>query len=353
MLKEYSLGADVALLEGKRGLAKRELPQIITVLVIIVALVSPLIKTNYVAAATIDVEKCRLNTMLASIDVGVDMKVFRADAPNPFYLDCPKRYEYVSNDNLKVDNVNTKLATNNEEKRKQQLEDFMLSEITRCWKSFGAASDTIYSASTGAGASEVKTDETACFSCSEVFFDKDFESVTISKSDFYNYANSKSMLIGDKNYVEFLMGGNAPDEMPADFGAADSITLDKNQQWSTVFTIKKIPMGWFDDKFNWMPFVYRVVPPANGGIIDCYVADEKGNFVKIDSELAYAIGCTSADKPTVKGFVFGKIAKGYYTFFDNRVGWNTGNAVRFPMTVRFIPTSEVFGDGADKCKRLY
>ncbi len=339
------------LFEGKGGLAKRELPQIILALVVALAVFGPFIRTSDVAAATLDVEKCRLNTMLASIDVGIDMKLFRLDAPNPFYLDCPKRYAYVSNDNIKVDNVNTELATeDNKKKRESQLKDFILSEMTKCWKSFGAASDTVYSASTGQGEAEVDSDETACFSCSEVFFDKDFDPVTITDKDFYEYANSKSMIIGGQSYVEFLTGGNAPPELPAAFGSEKEIKLDKNQQWSTVFTIKKISVGLMDDKYNWVPFRPDVKkPPVNGGIVDCSVVNEEGKFENIDGYLTYSIGCKATSPPTVKGFVFGKVAEGFRKLDVIKII----ATVRFPMTVRFIPTAEVFGNGPEKCKRLY
>lgn len=352
------------MLKGKRGLAKKELAEIILALVVALSIFGPFIKGTDVAAATIDVEKCRINTVFASFEAGWDMKVFKVEATNPFYLDCPKRYAYVSNDNIKVGKINTKLAKledDEEELRKRQLKDFILSEMTKCWKSFGGASDTVYSASPGAGENEIDTGDTACFSCSEVFFDKDFnridenkepEPLTISKSDFYEYANSKNMIIGDQSYVEFLTGGNAPDELPA-FGEGDKIELKAGEQWSTVFMIKGIATGWFDDKFNWLPFVDIRIPPVNGGVVDCYVVGDDGNFANIDKRLEYSIGCKATDPPTIKGFVFGKVASGYYTFFGKEVSWNTGNTVRFPMTVRFIPTKEVFGEGKDKCKRLY
>lgn len=362
------------LFEGKRGLAKRELPQIILALVVALAVFGPFISGTQIAAAASDVERCRLNTILASVQVSkgvhiMDMEVFRTPAvTNPFYIDCPKRYAYVSNDNMKVDGVNTKLATtDNEEKREGQLKDFILSEMTKCWSSFGAASDTIYSASAGIGEGSVEVDETACFSCSEVFFNDDFEGTTISDADFYKYANSKSMLIGEQSYVEFLTGGNAPPELPAEFGDEDSITLDKNQQWSIVFTIKKITVGFLDDKFNWMPWKEDVKkPPINGGIVDCSVVNEEGKFENIDKALAYAIGCKDTNPPTIKGFVFGRVAKGFNKLDINFLEWSTSgdsdlllfdkDTVRFPMTVRFVPTEDVFGEGPEnpeKCKRLY
>ncbi len=358
------------MLKGKKGLAKRELPQIILSLVVALAVFGPFIKTSEVAAAVIDVEKCRLDTILASVQVSkgfhiTDMEVFRTPTvTNPFYIDCPKRYAYVSNDNIKVDGVNTKLATEKKEQRERQLKDFILSEMTKCWRSFGSASDTIYSASAGIGEDSIDVDETACFSCSEVFFDKDFDEATITDDDFYDYANSKSMIIGDQGYVEFLTGGNAPPEMPVEFGKEDRVTLGKNQQWSTVFTIKSITRGYFNDKFNFVPWIAdEKVPPVNGGIVDCSVVNEEGKFEKIDSELAYSIGCNAANPPTINGFVFGKVARGFNKLdIDVRALSPVGGsyslpidkeAVRFPMTVRFIPTEEVFGEGKDKCKRLY
>ncbi len=357
--------------EGKRGLAKRQLPEIILVLVVALAIFGPFTRTTDVAAATIDVEKCRLNTILASVQVSkgfniLDMEVFRTPAvTNPFYIDCPKRYAYVSNDNLKVDKVNTKLAArDNKEKRERQLKELILSEMTKCWKSFGAASDTIYSASAGVGEDSIDVDETACFSCSEIFFYKDFEPVTIKDKDFYEYAGSKKMIIGGQSYVTFLTGGNAPPEPPKEFGSEREVKLDKNQQWSTVFTIKKISVGFLDDKFNWVPFKKDVKkPPVNGGIVDCSVVNEEGEFEDIDSALAYSIGCEDSNPPTINGFVFGKVARGFNKLDINFLGLSTSgdaglllfdkDTVRFPMTVRFIPTADVFGDGPEKCKRLY
>ncbi len=342
------------LLEGKRGLAKRELPQIILALVVALAVFGPFIKTTDIAAATLDVEKCRLNTIGASfIGSEWNMKVFLPDAPNVFYLDCPKRYAYVSNDNIKVDNVNTKLATDKDKRelREKQLKDFILSEMTKCWKSFGAASDTIYSASAGAGEADIKTDETACFSCSEVFFkggedDDVFEKTKIR--DFYGHANDKSMIVGDQSYVEFLTGGNAPDELPAFENGEDEIVLEGGQQWSTVFTIKSLAANNLIDKAK-TTLGFAGLPPANSGVVDCNVVnnDENGNFRKIDGGVAKSIGC-SGNPPDIYGFVFGKVAPGYYTMFNIPV---ISSTVLFPMTVRFVPTSEVFAEG--HCKRLY
>ncbi len=349
---------------GKMGFAKSQLAQIILFLVVAMAVIGPVININNFAYAATDVEKCRLSVIMASTKVGWggihvwDMELFPWDAPNPFYIDCPKRYAYVSNDNIKVDRVNTKLETDNEKERERQLKDFILGEMTKCWKSFGAASDTIYSAKAGIG--EGSIDDvygTACFSCSEVFFKDDFKAATIGDADFYEYANGKSMLIDGKGYVEFLTGGNAPPELPKVFGKEDKITLEKNSQWSTVFTIKKISLGFFGDKWNWVPLIDDLnVPPVNGGIVDCSVVKD-GKFVDIDKRLTYAIGCKATEPPTIKGFVFGKVAKGI-----NRLDINFLNdagllidkeTVRYPMTVRFIPTENVFGEGKEKCKRLY
>ena len=107
------------MLKGKRGLAKNELANIILALVAALTIIGPLTKGTDVAAATLNVEKCRLNTMLASFDKGVDMKLFTLSAPNPFYIDCPKRYAYVSNDNIKADKVNAKLETGDDSKARQ------------------------------------------------------------------------------------------------------------------------------------------------------------------------------------------------------------------------------------------
>lgn len=332
------------MLKGKKGLAKKELAEIILALVVALSIFGPFIKATDIVATEGEIEKCRLNTVMASFSGVWNMKIFLPNAPNVFYLDCPKRYAYVSNDNIKVGKVNSKLATDNDELRERQLKDFILSEMTKCWKSFGAASDTIYSASAGVGEKDIETDETACFSCSEVFFvddvkddKKKFEPVTIKKSDFYEYANSKDMMVGDENYVEFLTGGNAPDELPSGFGK-DSITLEGGKQWSTVFTIKSMAAN---------NLLKGTLPPSNGGIVGCNVVNEKGEFEKINRGIANSIGC-KGNPPDIDGFVFGKVAPGYYTMFNIPV---ISSTVRYPMTVRFVPTNEVFAEG--QCKRLY
>ncbi len=344
---------------GKRGFAKNQLAEIILAVVVMLAVIGPVVNINNVALASTNVEKCRLSVVMASLKTTYGFLFWDIGPDNPFYIDCPKRYAYVSNDNIKADNVNTELAAKdgNAEERERQLKDFVLGEMTKCWRSFGDASDKVYTASPGQGEGSVEPegDETACFACSEIFFDKDFEATQIS--NFYDYADSRS-------YSEFLTGGTKVDDIPED----KSIAIGPGQ-WSSVFVITKIDnSGWFDH-LKWLGPVGSIgrtagrivkggnLPRIGSAIENCWMtsvnSDGTFDLVKLEGP---ASGCGEGG---INGFVFGKVVAGYDKITFSPKDLLTGELInsfnkdvaRFAMTVRFVPTEDVFAK--DQCKRLY
>ncbi|MBI2664766.1 hypothetical protein HYX10_05510 [Candidatus Woesearchaeota archaeon] len=318
----------------------------VLVLITVVLLFSFAPQLLNIAEASAGVEKCRLETILATTQIGRgvhlwDMQVFRLDVPNPFIVDCPKRYGYLREESFQVDKVSTDFSKDGGERRRQ-INDFILGELSRCWRSYGDASDKVYTASPETGAGDIDTEETACFACSEIFVESGFERTEIKLEDFYGHADSQTRIDG-RSYVEFLTKAESPKKLP-DFGENEMIVLEEGQQWTTVFTIKKVLTGFWDTADNWIPFeTDEFIPPANAAIIGCFVLDEQGSPVNLDERMEIALGCKDHE---VGGFSFGKVAEGFTTLNLVDIDKETH---RFPMTVRFMPTKDIIKE----CKRLY
>ena len=128
----------------KKGITKTELAGLMLATVAILIIINPFINVTKIAKASTDVEKCRLSIVAASMDISYGVKawkftLFTARAPNPFRIDCSKRYAYISEDVVSADDVDKeipKIEDNEPEERERLLKDFVLGEMTKCWRSF-------------------------------------------------------------------------------------------------------------------------------------------------------------------------------------------------------------------------
>ncbi len=350
---------------GKKGVTAYQVMGLVIALVVILIILGPSVTTTKIAKAHSEIEQCRLSVISSSIEISYGVKLwnlelFRPTAPNPFYIDCPKRYGYIYKSSIKIDGAGSDLKKKPAE-REDQLKDLILNEMTNCWRSFGDASDKVYTAAVGDD-EKIDTSDMACFACSEIFIAKDFEPIKLN--DFYTYANEKQRLTTGHSYVQFLTGGTDIENVPQD----KSITLQKGEQWSVIFTIKRVDnRGWFDH-LKWLPFGGIPIaigsgvkegnlPKVNSAIIDCYMLNENRNgettLVKYEGS---SIGCDNGQND---GIIFGKVAEGYDRkkldilglVGSGLTGGVKSDVARFPMTVRFVPTKDIFKDG--QCKRLY
>src|SRR3989338_11523916 len=206
-------------LSGKRGFAGRQVVAAVLLVIAAFFVLNLSASTSKFALAQTGIEQCRLDVISSSIEVAYGIKVlnielFRPTAPNPFYINCPTRDVSIENDNIRVDGHKINLAAyeKNREQREQQLKDLVLGELSKCWRSFGDASDTIYTADVGEG-EKIEADA-ACFACSEVFIGSDF--VETELYDFYGYANQQERLLDGKSYVEFLTHATGLEDVPED-----------------------------------------------------------------------------------------------------------------------------------------